>query len=488
MTEATATPDFFALTPDRVMAAVEALLGRRTTLCYPLNSLENRVYEVELDDRARVVAKFYRPGRWSDAQVAEEHAFLADLVAAEIPAVAPLPWPDGATARRDPETGILCALFPRVGGRAPEEFTDAQLERLGALLGRVHNVGAGRPAPHRVALTVDTYGRPSREVLLAAPTLPPALAAALDATCEALFARIEPLFEGVAVHRLHGDCHPGNLLWGRDGAFFLDFDDMVTGPAVQDVWMLVPGSDADARRQRDVLLGAYGRFRDFDRSTLRLVEPLRALRYLHYAAWITRRWADPSFPRVFPHYGDARYWSELVNDLAEQLARIDDAEGSAPRAAGSVPRAPLAAPRAPAITVVTVGWRDEAFIRVWSLREEVFCDELGRSPDDEADADDRAATHLLALDAEGRAAGCARLVTGPEGVTLGRLAVRRDRRRRGFGAALVRAAVERAKGAPLTVRSPPSAQAFFESQGFAVEGASAGPAGEAAVALRHAAR
>ena len=478
--------DFFSLTPDRVMAAVEALLGRRATLCYPLNSLENRVYEVELDDRARVVAKFYRPGRWSDAQVAEEHAFLADLVAAEIPAVAPLPWPDGGTARRDPETGILCALFPRVGGRAPEEFTDAQLERLGALLGRVHNVGASRAAPHRVALTVDTYGRASRDTLLAAPTLPSALARPLDAACEALFARIEPLFEGVAVHRVHGDCHPGNLLWGRDGAFFLDFDDMVTGPAVQDVWMLVPGSDADARRQRDVLLGAYGQFREFDRATLRLIEPLRALRYLHYAAWITRRWADPSFPRVFPQYGEARYWSELVADLSEQLARVEATEGSAPRAATSSRAVAVEATRAPAARVVEVAWRDDAFVRVWALREEVFCDELGRAPEREADGDDRDAVHLLALDADGRAAGCARLVKRDGYVELGRLAVRADRRRRGFGAALVRASVERAAGTPLEVAARPESLAFFEAQGFAAAGAATGPEGEVAVRMRRA--
>ena len=210
------------------------------------------------------------------------------------------------------------------------------------------------------------------------------------------------------------------------------------------------------------------------------------LRYLHYAAWITRRWGDPSFPRVFPHYGDARYWSELVNDLGEQLARIEALEGPPLRAIASVPRAPAAAPQAPAVTVLTLGWRDEAFIRVWSLREEVFCDELDRAPEFEADADDRTAIHLLALDGDARAAGCARLVTGPDGVELGRLAVRRDRRRRGFGAALVRAAIERTRGAPLTVRAPPTAVAFFESQGFVAEAPATGPAGEPAVALRRA--
>jgi Ser/Thr protein kinase RdoA (MazF antagonist)/predicted GNAT family N-acyltransferase len=468
--------DFFSLTPDRVMAAVEALVGQRATLCYPLNSLENRVYEVELEDRTRRVAKFYRPGRWSDAQVAEEHTFLADLVAAEIPAVAPLPYPDGSTARRDPETGILCALFPRVGGRAPEEFTDAQLERLGALLGRIHNVGASRAAPHRVALTVDHYGRASRDTLLAAPTLPPSLATSLSAVCEALFARIEPLFDGVATHRIHGDCHPGNLLWGRDGAFFLDFDDMVTGPAVQDVWMLLPGSDDDARRQRDVLLTAYAQFRDFDRTTLRLIEPLRALRYLHYAAWITRRWGDPSFPRVFPQYGEQRYWSELVVDLSEQLARIDALDGAVAR---STPTA-----RGPAVSVAAVGWSDDAFARVWMVREEVFCDELGRSYEVEGDDDDRRAVHLVALDAEGRAVGCARLVRRGDVVELGRVAVRANRRRQGFGAALVRAAVARAEGASLAVSARPETVAFFEALGFAVVGDDTGPEGAPARRMR----
>ncbi len=473
--------DFFALTPDRVLSAVDAIGVRCAGLCYPLNSLENRVYELELEDRTRVVAKFYRPGRWSDEAVADEHTFLADLAAAEIPVAAPLAFPDGTTARRDPETGILCALFPRVGGRAPEEFTDEQLERLGGLLGRVHNVGASRAAPHRVALTVAQYGRASLETLRAAPTLPPALAPALKAACEGLFARAEGLFEDVAVHRIHGDCHPGNLLWGREGAFFLDFDDMVTGPAVQDVWMLVPGSDDDARRQRDVLLGGYARFRDFDRSTLRLIEPLRALRYLHYAAWVTRRWADPSFPRAFPHYGSQRYWSELVADLDEQTARIDAFEGGA--------HATRRAASRPAVTIEAVRWSDDAFARVWMVREEVFCEELGRAWELEGDDDDREATHLLALDDEGRAIGCARLLSRDGVLELGRVAVRSPRRRRRVGAALVAAAVDRAEGAAVEALARPDAAAFFEALGFArasEEGAQ-GPGGAAAVRMRRAA-
>ncbi|MFO0652486.1 MAG: serine/threonine protein kinase [Polyangiales bacterium] len=270
------TEDFFSLTPDRVLSAVEALGVRCTGLCYPLNSLENRVYEIEREDRSRVVAKFYRPGRWSVDAVRDEHTFLADLAAAEIPVAAPIALPDGATARYVEGTSILCALFPRVGGRVPDECTEEQLRRLGGLLARIHTVGASRAAPHRVSLTVARYGRESLATLLAAPTLPPTLAPRLKAVSEALFARIGPWFEDLDVHRIHGDCHPGNLLWGTAGPFFLDFDDMLTGPPVQDLWMLVPAYDEEGAHRRDVVLEGYEVFRAFDRSTLRLVEPLRA--------------------------------------------------------------------------------------------------------------------------------------------------------------------------------------------------------------------
>ncbi len=453
------TEDFFSLTPDRVLDAVEALGVRCTGLCYPLNSLENRVYEIEREDRSRVVAKFYRPGRWSLDAVLDEHEFLRDLAAAEIPVAAALALPDGSTVRRVEGTTILCALFPRVGGRVPDECSDDQLRRLGGLLARIHTVGASREAAHRASLTVDHFGRESLSTLLAAPTLPPNHAPRLKAVCESLFACIDPWFEGLATHRIHGDCHPGNLLWGAAGPFFLDFDDMVTGPAVQDLWMLVPARDDDGARQRDVVLEGYEVFRSFDRSTLRLIEPLRALRYLRYAAWITRRWADPAFPRAFPHYGSERYWSELIDDLAEQLARIGG-DGERSDVTRAVTR--------PDVTIERVRWSDDAFARVWMVREEVFCDELGRSYEDEADALDRDATHLLALDSDGRAIGCARVIVRDDVVKLSRVAVRDTKRRRGVGRALVREACS--LGSRVEVDAIEGAVAFFEALGFVAEG------------------
>lgn len=459
------TEDFFSLTPDRVLSAVEALGVRCTGLCYPLNSLENRVYEIEREDRSRVVAKFYRPGRWSVDAVLDEHTFLADLAAAEIPVAAPIALPDGATARYVEGTSILCALFPRVGGRVPDECTEEQLRRLGGLLARIHTVGSSRAAPHRASLTVARYGRESLATLLAAPTLPPTLAPRLRAVSEALFARIGPWFEDLDVHRIHGDCHPGNLLWGAAGPFFLDFDDMLTGPPVQDLWMLVPAYDDEGAHRRDVVLEGYEVFRAFDRSTLRLVEPLRALRYLHYAAWITRRWHDPAFPRAFPHYGAERYWSELTDDIAEQLARVEGDGGASPVFA-----------QRPAVTVERVRWSDDAFARVWMVREEVFCDELGRSPDDESDGDDRDATHLLAVDPDGRAVGCARVIVHADTAFIARVAVREGKRRKGVGRALVSAATALAQRAE--VDSIAGGVAFFETLGFTRSGDGKTLAGE----------
>jgi Ser/Thr protein kinase RdoA (MazF antagonist) len=329
------TQYFFELTPDRVLAAVELSGLRCTGRCSALNSFENRVYEVELDpefasagDRPpwerpdRRVAKFYRPGRWSEAQILEEHQFLADLLAAEVPAVAPIPFPDGRTLHKSPE-GIWYAVFPKVGGRAPDEFSDEQLLRVGRLLGRIHNVGASRAAPHRVQLTPTTYGTENLEFLLRENFVPLEYRGRYEKAAREIIRRIEPSFQGVATHRVHGDCHPGNLLWNTHGLFFLDLDDMVTAPAAQDLWLLIPGRDTEALRQRDVILEGYSEMRQFDRSTLGLIEGLRALRFIHYTAWIARRWKDPAFPQAFPEFGSHPYWAGETEDLLEQLRQID---------------------------------------------------------------------------------------------------------------------------------------------------------------------
>ena len=318
---------FSRLSPDHVLNAVEVGGRRCTGRFLVLNSYENRVFQLELDAEdadARgemVVGKFYRPGRWSRAAIAEEHAFLAQLAEAEIPVACPIELTPGQTIGE--VEGIYYSLFRRVGGRAPEELRDDQIRVLGRLLARIHNVGAAHPAVHRPEIHPATYGLENLAWLQSHEVLPVEVRDIYVATVEVLVGRIEPLFRSVATLRLHGDCHLGNLIWAPDGPTFIDFDDFRTGPAVQDVWLMVPSSDADGQRQREVMLDAYRDFRDFDPAELRLVEPLRALRYIHYSTWIAQRWGDGIFRRTFSHFGSLIYWQKEVEDLREQIARID---------------------------------------------------------------------------------------------------------------------------------------------------------------------
>lgn len=312
---------FQRLTPHDVVDAVEVGGRRCTGRFIELNSYENRVYQLELEDGAMVVGKFYRPGRWSREAILEEHAFLAELQAEEIPAVTPLELGPGRTVGE--VGGILYALYPRAGGRAPQELSDQQVEILGRLVARIHNVGARRAASERPQLDPKTYARDNLDHLIGHNLIEPSVRAVYAATVEALLARIEPMFASVPMLRIHGDCHLGNLLWTPSGPCFLDFDDMRNGPAAQDIWMLVPSADQEGKRQRSLLVKAYREFRDLDESWARLVEPLRALRYVHYATWIARRWHDPAFRRTFTHFGSVQYWEREALDLREQIARID---------------------------------------------------------------------------------------------------------------------------------------------------------------------
>jgi Ser/Thr protein kinase RdoA (MazF antagonist) len=322
---------FFDLTPDRVLEAVESTGLQCTGRCLTLNSFENRVYDVELETEEqselkhlsanRRVVKFYRPGRWTQEQILEEHQFLADLNQAEIPAVAPLPFPDGQTLQQT-KSGIWYTIFPKVGGRAPDELSNEQLMRIGRLLGRVHNVGAARKAEHRIRLDTATYGHANLNFLLQGNWIPLEHEKRYRAAVEKICQIAEPWLNATPFQRVHGDCHLGNLLWNNSGSFFLDFDDMVNGPVVQDLWLLLPGRDAEAIRQRDVLLEGYEEFRDFDRSSLKLIEALRALRIVHYTTWIAKRWDDPAFPLAFPKFNTHQYWSSEIDDLEEQLRLI----------------------------------------------------------------------------------------------------------------------------------------------------------------------
>jgi Ser/Thr protein kinase RdoA (MazF antagonist) len=314
------TDFFFRLTPDWVLRAVEAGGFRPTGHCSPLTCLENRVYDVRLEDGTHVVAKFYRPGRWGRETILDEHRFLADLREAEIPVCAPLPFADGDTLHE--VEGIHYAVWRRTGGRAPDEFRDEQLEVLGRLLARIHNVGAAGTAVHRPRLDAKSGALAPLALLEERGFLPRECRRRYRAAVEQVASLYETWSEGVPVHRIHGDCHVGNLLHGAEGWFFLDFDDFVVGPAVQDVWMLLPGRDAEGHRQREVLIGAYRQFRDFEPRWLRLVEPLRAFRFIFYAAWIARRWEDPAFPAAFPHFGTPHYWENETRDLEEQVGRL----------------------------------------------------------------------------------------------------------------------------------------------------------------------
>jgi len=296
-----------------------------------LNSMENRVYDVEVEledevqnpsERFRVV-KFYRPGRWSREQILEEHRFLLDLVEQEITAVAPLVLPTGETVATDEEIGIHFAVFPRIGGRSPDELDEDQLLQMGRLIGRLHNVGAIRDAPSRVRLDPATYGHQDLAFLLDEALLPASGRERYRALVERICVLSEPWFDGVAYQRIHGDCHLGNVIQGRAGLFLIDFDDMVRGPCVQDLWLVAPGHDDASRAKLEMLLEGYLQMRDFDRRSLRLIEPLRALRVVHFSAWIGRRREDPAFKRVFPDFGTERYWFEEIAALQELLSRIE---------------------------------------------------------------------------------------------------------------------------------------------------------------------
>jgi len=328
------TEFFHRLTPDWVLRAVEAGGFRPTGHCTALNSLANRVYDLRLEDGSHVVVKFYRPGRWSRAAIADEHRYLFELREAEIPVCAPVRFADGGTLHE--VEGILYAVWPRTGGRSLDELSDEHVDVLGRLLARIHNVGAAGAAPHRARLSSETHAWEPLSVLEAG-FLPPSCAARYRHATERLAALYDTRSERVPVHRIHGDCHLGNLLRGDDGWFFLDFDDMLVGPAVQDVWMVAPGRDAEGAHQRRRLVAAYREFRDFDERWLALVEPLRALRFVHYAAWIARHWEDPAFPGAFPHFGTEDYWQKETRDLEEIVDALERGDAPTPSAAPPEP-------------------------------------------------------------------------------------------------------------------------------------------------------
>lgn len=314
---------FDTLTPDRVLDAIESIGYLSDARVMALNSYENRVYQVGIEDSEPLIAKFYRPGRWSDAAILEEHAFTAELADCEVPVVAPLVR-DGVSLFE--HAGFRFALFPRRGGRAPEPGNLDQLYRLGQLLGRLHAVGASRPFQAREALTVDNFGNASLATLLDGGFIPKSLLPAYSSVARDLLARVEAAFASTRFTsiRLHGDCHPGNIMCREEVFHLVDLDDCRTGPAVQDLWMMLAGERHEKLGQLAELMDGYNEFNDFDPRELNLIEPLRALRLLHYSAWLARRWDDPAFPRSFPWFGSERYWGDQVLALREQLAALNE--------------------------------------------------------------------------------------------------------------------------------------------------------------------
>jgi Ser/Thr protein kinase RdoA (MazF antagonist) len=316
---------YAGLTPDVVLDAIESTGLRCDGRQLALNSYENRVYQVGVEDGAPVVAKFYRPGRWSDAQILEEHAFVRELAEREIPVVAPLAI---AASTLHEFGGYRFAVYARRGGRAPELEDRRTLEWIGRFIGRIHSVGALRPFAARPALDIESFGLEPRDWLLAHGFVPPDLRDAWESVAALALDGVRRCYDragAVATLRLHGDCHAGNLLWTDDGPHFVDFDDSRTGPAVQDLWMLLPGERAAMAASLADVLAGYESFRELDRRELHLIEALRTLRLLHYSAWIARRWDDPAFPAAFSWFNTQRYWQDRILELREQVALMEEA-------------------------------------------------------------------------------------------------------------------------------------------------------------------
>src|SRR5262245_1683387 len=315
---------YAGLTPDVMLDALAHVGLRPDGRLLALNSYENRVYQVWMEEGPPLVAKFYRPSRWSEAQIAEEHAFARELADGEVPVVAPL-----AMAERTLHAfrGFRFAVFPRRGGRSPELEDRKTLEWIGRFVGRIHTIGAVHAFDKRPALGLESHGTEPRAWLLQHGAIPADLLEAWASVTALALEGVRRAIEragDVRAIRLHGDCHGGNILWTDDGPHFVDLDDSRMGPAIQDLWMLLSGDRASMQRQLADVLAGYEQVRTFDARELELTEALRTLRLLHYSAWIARRWNDPAFPAAFPWFGTQRYWQDRILELREQIASMDE--------------------------------------------------------------------------------------------------------------------------------------------------------------------
>ena len=315
---------FSSLTPDTVLDALDSIGLRSDGRLLALNSYENRVYQAGMEDGPPLVAKFYRPARWTDAAILEEHAFVMALAEREIPAV-PALIIGGRTLHAC--NGFRFAVFAKQGGRAPELDDCDTLEWMGRFIGRIHAVGSLEPYRHRPALDIQSFGIEPGEYLLAHDFIPAELREVYRGVVAQALESVRSCFEragDVRTLRLHGDCHVGNVLWTDAGPHFVDFDDSRMGPAIQDLWMLLSGERAEQQQQLGDLLAGYEDFYDFDPRELPLLEALRTLRLIHYAAWIARRWDDPAFPAAFPWFNTQRYWQDRILELREQISLMDE--------------------------------------------------------------------------------------------------------------------------------------------------------------------
>ncbi len=321
---ATTEHPYEALTPDAVLDAVEAEGYLCDGRILALNSYENRVYQVGIEDQTPLIAKFYRPQRWSREQIQEEHDFCDELVAAELPVVAAMPDTDGHSLRQ--HGGFLFALYERRGGHALELDQPDNLEIMGRFIARLHNIGHLQPFRHRPTIDVQSFAIDSSEFLLQNDFIPFELATSYSTLLQDLIGIVQQRFSETRFEtlRLHGDCHPGNVLWRDNGPNFVDFDDCRTGPAIQDLWMLLSGERDQQQLQLRKVLSGYRQFCPFNAAELNLVESLRTLRIIHYSAWLARRWQDPAFPHNFPWFNTQRYWSDHILTLREQLYALQE--------------------------------------------------------------------------------------------------------------------------------------------------------------------
>ncbi len=316
--------DFQELGPDRVLNLVEKALGVRcNNLFRTLNSYINRVFEIETMDKVRMVVKFYRPGRWSKEAILDEHRFLLDLVEQEISVIAPLLFKNGETIAEG--DNLLFSVFPKLGGRSVDEFNDDQWLQLGRLIGRVHQVGERGKAKHRITMAPHRSTQTQLTYLLKSHCVPEEMKPLLEKAAGAIIADIQPLFAKTECIRIHGDCHFSNVIQRPGESFYLiDFDDMAMGPPVQDIWMLLPGEADESFVELDLFLEGYEMFRHFDRRSLRLIEPLRAMRFIHYMAWCAHQVEGDGSTRAIDGFGSQEYWRREIADLIDQRGRIAD--------------------------------------------------------------------------------------------------------------------------------------------------------------------